>query len=119
MSITNEEFDRIVFKVTESVLLRMPEVIGNLIQNHAEVLKLNKTLYEKHPEFKTRIDVVRSVVEEVERNNTALEYKQIIDLAIPKIKNRLEVIDSQDVKTRPKLNELNLALDEDNYQGVL
>jgi hypothetical protein len=117
--IDQETFDRIVFKVTESVLLRMPEVIGNLIREHAVANKLNKEFYEKYPEFKSNMDLVASIIEQVESENVALGHEGILDKSVPIIRERMKITKELDIK-KPKIESLGLdtsGIDESN--GVL
>jgi len=119
MTITTEEFNKIVFEVTEAILLRMPEVLGNLIQEHAVANKMNKKFYESHPEFKSNISTVRSVVEQVESENTSLEYKEILDKATPLIKERIKLITSSDIENKPAIGSLNFNAESVDSNGIM
>lgn len=89
--ITQEEKDEIVALAVERTLLAIPEVVGNLIANHAALHKINKDFYDKHKEFATRKDIVQAVVEMVEGQNPLDKYPEILDKAIPEIQRRLMI----------------------------
>ena len=94
-----EEISNAVF---ERVLLALPDVIGNLIANHAALLKLNKEFYDKHPEFKGKQHVVQSVVEKVESDNLGLKYEDILEKAVPFIRERIALMETMDVSRNVK-----------------
>ena len=83
------EKQALVHEITERILVRMPEVIGNLIQEHAVLLKLNKAFQGEHPEFKAHLDIVRGVVEQTEMQNPSLDYKEILAQSVPKIREAI------------------------------
>lgn len=89
--ITKEERDSIINEAIEKTLLKIPEVIGNLMTRHAELAKINKEFYTQHPDFRQHRDVVTATVEAVEGDNTLMSYQEIIDLAIPKIKESIKI----------------------------
>lgn len=82
---------------TERDLLMLPETVGNLIQNHIAMTKINTEFYKDHPEFKDKKDVVASVIEMVEGENPLIEYKDLIQIAIPKIKERIKTMEGVDM----------------------
>jgi hypothetical protein len=84
-----KEKQALIYEITERILLRMPEVIGNLIQEHAVLLKLNRAFQKDHPEFKPHLDIVRGIVEQVEMKNPGLNYKEILNKAVPEIKEAI------------------------------
>lgn len=96
---TDTEKEALVTEIVEKVLLRIPEVIGNLIVNHAAVHKLNMQFYKDHPEFKEHRDVVQSVVEMVEGKNPLLNYEEILGQAAPEINHRLQLLKSVNATT--------------------
>lgn len=102
----NETFDKIVFKVTEAVLLRMPEVIGNLMQEMAMANKLNKQFMDRNPSFKNEPVIVTSVIEMVERDNPSLTHEEILNKAEGLIKQRIgcgKDFNVTDVSEKPNL----------------
>jgi hypothetical protein len=102
--ITDEERQSIISEVVEKTLLAIPEVIGNLIQNHLHLLKLNKKFYQEFPEFNEKRDIVAQVVEYVEGKNPGVDYEQILKQAVPVIRERMKTVSSLDLKNLTKPN---------------
>lgn len=94
-----EEKQQIINEVIEQVLLRLPEVVGNLITNQIAMTKLNREFYLKFPEFAANKSLVASVVEQIEGENPGSDYQEILTKATPVIKNRLGVVKSLDTKS--------------------
>ena len=103
---TPEERESIISEAAERTLLAIPEVIGNLLSNHTLKIRLNREFYGKYPEFKDHKDIVGAVVEAVEGANTTSSYEQILEKAVPEIRNRMKVVSSLDMKSvkKPDLN---------------
>ncbi len=97
--ITEQERNEIVNEAVEKVLKMIPEVMGNLMANHAALHKINKAFYDKHPEFSQRRDIVQSVVEMIEGKNPLLEYSEILEKAVPEIEQRIKIAKNIDVAT--------------------
>lgn len=102
MSITPEERKEIIEEAVQKTLLMIPEVMGNLMTNHASLHKLNSEFYKKYPEFKEHKEVVVSVVEMLEGKNPLMEYDEILKTAVPDIKKRIEI--KKSVSVEPVLN---------------
>ena len=92
-----EKEEEIINAAVERTLLAIPEVIGNLMSNHAALHKINLKFYTDHPEFKDKKDVVQSVVEWTEGKNTLLDYEEILKLAVPEIQKRLAILQNVNV----------------------
>ena len=110
--ITKEERDEIINAAVEKTLLTLPEVVGNLIMNEAKLLRLNRTFYEKFPEFAKDKSLVASVIEKVESDNPGLDYEKLLERAVPYIKERIKTtvgLDKESVK-RPGRNLSQLQL---------
>ena len=90
--LTLEEKEEIINAAVERTLLSIPEVIGNLMANHAALHKINLKFYQEHPEFRGKKDVVQSIVEMVEGKNPLLSYEEILTKAVPEIKQRLLIM---------------------------
>jgi hypothetical protein len=101
--ITQEEKDEIVALAVEKTLLAIPEVVGNLIANHAALHKINKDFYDKHKEFATRKDIVQAVVEMVEGQNPLDNYPEILEKAVPEIRRRMEIVKTVNVTDAPEV----------------
>lgn len=98
-------------EIIEQVLLRIPEVVGNLIMNQVNLLKMNREFYSKHKEFAKHKDTVASVVEMIEGQSPHLDYKDILTQAVPEIKKRLNLVKDLDMnisKPNRDLSKLNL-----------
>jgi len=117
MELTDEQVDKIVFLVTEKILLRMPEVIGNLMTNHAEKNKIRLAFLDQHPEFKTNLDVVRSVIEDVESNDLTKGMQDILTESVPEIKKRISMVDKMDFGLTDVPSKKSLTVINDN--GVI
>lgn len=89
--ITEKEKEEIVQAVFERFLLKIPEIMGNLMINHAVEHKLNKEFYEKYKEFKNHTDIVMSMVEKVEGENTFEKYENILEKAVPRIREAIKL----------------------------
>jgi hypothetical protein len=100
--VTDEERNEIINAAVERTLLAIPEVVGNLMANHAALHKINSAFYKKYPEFSGRKDIVQSVVEMIEGKNPTMEYEKMLELAVPEIRKRLIIVKDVDVKGSPK-----------------
>lgn len=103
---TPEERESIINEAIERTLLMIPEVVGNLIMNHAAKLRMNKEFYKNHPELAKYKDVVASVIEHLEDSDPSQSFEDIIEKAVPKIKRRIEQVKDLDMKKveKPNLN---------------
>ncbi len=90
--ITEREKREIIDKAVEETLLKIPEVVGSLMMNHASKLRANKKFYGKFPEFNENRDIVAAVIESIENSDTSLSYDQIIEKAVPTIKRRISSV---------------------------
>ena len=96
--------DEAVEKAREHFLLLLPETIGNLMASRSVLLDLNKKFYAKYQEFKGKESVVQSIVEMVEGKNPLKKYEEILELAVPEIRNRIKTqstMNIQDVVKKP------------------
>jgi len=117
--ITESERNEIINAAVEKTLLMIPEVIGNLLANHAALHKINTAFYTAHPEFKGKKDVVQSVVEMIEGKNPLLEYEEILDKAVPEIERRLVIMQDVDITTEPKVMPKEFKDFDSTNNGVL
>jgi len=102
--ITAEERESIINEATERMLLRIPEIVGNLITNYAEKIRVNTEFYSKHPEFSKHREIVASVIEELENKSNFKPFKEIVNEAIPTIKRRIDSLKGIDTTTVKKPN---------------
>jgi len=104
--LTNEQVDNIVSLVIERVLTRMPKVIGNLMAQQATANKVKKDFYKKYPEFEKHKDVVVDVVGKIEGKNLTLSLEQIMEKAIPEIRQKIKMKQELDVDNVKTFHEL-------------
>lgn len=102
--ITDSEREEIINAAVEQTLLKIPEVVGNLITNHAAKIRLNKEFYTKYPEFEKHRELVASVIESVEGKDFTKETKQIIEEAVPEIRRRIAKVKNLEMKKVEKPN---------------
>lgn len=117
--ITQEEKEEIIAAAVERTLLAIPDVIGNLMANHAMLHKLNSQFYKDHPEFAKRKDIVQAVVEAVEGKNPLMKYEDILQKSVPEIERRLLI--SKDVNVDSVVKEIprNFSSVDVSQNGVL
>lgn len=117
--ITDEERQSIINEAVERTLLLLPEVVGNLIMNQVNLIKMNKSFYDKFPDFVGSKDIVASVVEYVEGTHPGVKYEDILNIAAPLIKERIKTVKGLDMKTvsRPdeKARKLTKLLEPSNH----
>jgi len=105
--ITEEEKQEVINKAVEKAMLVLPEVVGNLITQHVALSKMNSEFYATHPEFKDKKDIVASVIEVLDGENPLMDYKELLTKAVPKIKERISIIDKLNtnaINTEPNKN---------------
>ena len=102
--ITEKEKREIVDMAIEETLLKIPEVVGSLMMNHASKIRAKKMFYDRFPEFSNHRDVVTTVIEGVENSDASLDFNQIIEKAIPKIKRQIASVKDLDMEKVKKPN---------------
>ena len=102
--LTEEEKQEIINRSIEGLLLMLPEIMGNLITDHISKLKMNRDFYLSHPEFRDKKDIVASVIEMVEGLDPTVDYKDILQNAVPEIKRRLGKVKDLNFKPVSKLD---------------
>jgi len=103
---TSEERESIINEAVERTLLMIPEVVGNLIMNHAAKIRTSKVFYEKYPELKSHKELVAAVIEEIDDANIGDNFDQIVERAVPEIKRKISQLKNLDLKKveKPKLD---------------
>lgn len=86
--------DEAVNKAVERALLVLPDTVGSLLTDHIALSKINSEFYAKHPEFKTHKESVASVLEKLDGENPLLDHKDLLDKAIPEIRERIKTVES-------------------------
>ena len=102
--ITDKEKREIIDSVVEETLLKIPEVVGALMMNHASKIRAKKKFYDKFPQFKENKDIVAAVIEGVENSDASLNFDQIIEKAVPKIKRQIAAVKDLDMTKTEKPN---------------
>ena len=87
-----EERREIIEQAKQEFMIMLPEVIGNLMANHAAFAKMNSEFYKEHPEFRDHKDAVVSILSEIDGEDTLLAYEDKLKKAIPRIQERIRVI---------------------------
>ena len=100
--ITEDEKNEIINEAVERTLLMIPEVVGNLMANHAALHKINTKFYKDHPEFAGRKDIVQAVVEMIEGKNPIMKYEDLLEKAVPEIERRMIIVQDVNVDTKPE-----------------
>lgn len=100
--ISEDEKQEIINLAVEKTLLMIPEVVGNMMQNHAFLNKMNSKFYTDHPELKDKKDVVASVLEMVEGKHPLEKYDELLKLALPEIKRRIQLTSTLDMTSVQK-----------------
>jgi len=111
--ITEEEKNEIINAAVERTLMAIPEVVGNLMANHAMLHKLNKDFFDKYKEFAGKRDIVQSVVEAIEGQNPTLKYEDILEKSVPEIRRRIAI--TQEVNT----TDIAPSIPKDFSNGVI
>jgi hypothetical protein len=107
--ITAEERESLILEAIERTLLAIPSIIGSLVTNQIAMVKNSKEFYLAHPEFVNHKDVVASVIEFTEGSNPFINRLDLLDKAVPKIRERISEIKRLGVtkpSSKPDLGEL-------------
>lgn len=119
MSMTQEERESIIAEALERAMLIMPEVIGNLMATQAAHAQINKKFYAEHPEFRGKEMIVASVIEQLDGQNPGIDYGELIEKAIPAIKERIEQTKNLDVTSAPAVDGTKITLAETSSNGAI
>lgn len=101
--LTEEEKLEIIDRAVEKALLKLPEVVGNMMAQHASLVKINTQFYQDHPEFIDYKAIVASVIEKVDGENTLADYKDKLAKAIPEIRKRISLVGTMNMG-KPSMN---------------
>jgi len=102
--LTDEEKNELVNLAVEKALLMLPEVVGNLMKQHAELTKLNSKFYADYPEFKDHKGVVVSVLERLDAENPLHNYQDLLVKAVPEIRKQIMILKNLDMNNNPRPN---------------
>lgn len=96
--VTPEERQEIIDAAVERALLVLPDTVGSLITDHVALNKINTEFYAKYPELRDKKDIVASVIEKIDGESPALDYKDLLEKAVPEIRKRVEIVGSLDME---------------------
>jgi hypothetical protein len=99
-----EEREKLINEITERMLLKIPDIVGNLITLYADKIRMSKEFYAKYPEFADHKDVVASVIESIDANSKFKPFKEVVDDSVPVIRRRIESLKGIDMKSVKKPN---------------
>ncbi len=108
MQLTEEEKTELFLEFQQRFLLCMPDIIGNLINQHMNDYKLKEKIYSKQPEFKKYPQLVAAGMLKTEGNNTLLPQDEIVEKAIPRIKQLIADANSLDMNKIDKRPDLKI-----------
>lgn len=117
--ITEEEKRDIIEQAKQEFMLIIPEVIGNLIANHAAYMKSNAEFYAKYPEFKDHRDAVVSILEKVDGEDTLIPYAEKLEKAVPLIRERIATMKRLNVTSVNNAPSRDFSNTEISNNGVL
>lgn len=115
---TEEEKEKLILEITERILLRIPEVLGNLMAHHATINKEKKAFFNKYPEFKRDLPTVTSVIEKIEGDDLSLNFNDVLERSVPEIQKRLKLVDDLNFD-KPEQEKLNLNITDNADHGVI
>lgn len=96
--ITAEEREEIINAAVEKALLLLPDTVGTLMANQAALFRLNKEFYKKYPEFSDHREIVQTVMEKIDGENTLEDYDKKVEKAVPEIRERIKLMGKVDLK---------------------
>ncbi len=96
----------IIQKAVEQALLELPNVLAALYEEKTARMKISAKWRDEHKEFEQHKDIVESVVEELDAKNPGRQYREILDMATPVIKQRISMLASLDMKKGQRPTDL-------------
>jgi hypothetical protein len=102
--ISEDEKEGLINEIVERMLLKIPDIVGNLITVYAEKIRMSKEFYAKYPEFSDHRDVVASVIESMDANSKFKPFKEVVEDSVPVIRKRIGLLKGIDMKTVKKPN---------------
>lgn len=92
--ISLEEKEEITKEVIEEVLLRMPEVVGNLMKELGAKTKILGHFQKTCPEAKKNPALVAKLMEQTELENPGMSYQQILDKVKGDVSEKIALAES-------------------------
>ena len=118
--VSDEERRDIIEQAKQEFLLILPEVMGNLMMNHAAFAKMNSEFYRDNPEFRDHKDAVIAVLDEIDADDPISTYEEKLKKAVPIIRERIRVLKSLDMtKIDTKPNRHFPDFDKTSNNGAL
>jgi len=77
-------------KIKQQLLLSLPAIIFKFIKNNQEYEKELNTFYTSNPSLVGNKNIIQQVVKEVAAQNPGMELKEVLELSIPRIKERIK-----------------------------
>ena len=102
--ISEDEKEGLINEIVERMLLKIPDIVGNLITLYADKIRMSKEFYAKYPEFSDHRDVVASVIESMDANSKFKPFKEVVEDSVPVIRKRIGLLKGIDMKTVKKPN---------------
>lgn len=99
-----EEREKLINEITERLMLKIPDMVGNLITMYADKIRMSKEFYTKYPEFNDHKDIVAAVIESIDADSKFKPFKEIVEDSVPVIRKRIEAVKKIDMKNVSKPN---------------
>ena len=87
-----QEKEQLIDEIVERFYLKLPEVVGNLINNYSQQVKLNREFYAKYTEFKGSNQIVSAIIEQIESEDPTRDYEDILKDAVPRIREAIKTV---------------------------
>ena len=108
IELLNSLIERIKDEAVEKALKLLPSVMGHLMTQHIALTRLGENLLKDNPEFKEKRDIVQGTLEEFEANNPGVPIEEVLQKAIPSIREKIKITSKLDV-TRVEKPQLPLS----------
>jgi hypothetical protein len=108
IDLLNSLIERIKDEAVEKALKLLPSVMGHLMTQHIALTRLGENLLKDNPEFKEKRDIVQRTLEEFEANNPGVPIEEVLQKAIPSIREKIKITSQLDV-TRVEKPQLPLS----------
>ena len=94
-SATEDDFqnweDGICSRAVEEALRVMPNVVDHLTKQSFVMKKLSDNFYEKNKDLKGHKELVVQTIEKVEGENPGKNYREILEIVEPRVRNALQL----------------------------
>jgi len=110
--ITPEERAELTREITEHILLLLPGVISHLINNVSTMKGLVNQFYEKNKDLVPHKAVVGTVIEQLEAKYPGKPISEIMELAVPQVKQLLSQQNRVSSAPRMGVQQLDKVLGE-------